>query len=278
MRHSRNVTLIILSYTSIVAFLTVLTVPYTFLGIVGGYLFGVIFGEKYVVVATIIASAIGFLGLALGSALAFALTRTLTYSLRMKPHDTVFDPVGTTATIAVESERPTAMTYIKGLRGVLRHEGVKVNILLRICPIIPYSMINYLMPLTPCKFTDFTIGCLGTLPYVVFCSYLGTFVENIANVYTFQSSIYTYTIFVIGIILLVVIVILMAYYTRREINFMIEQQKQQTLVQPQSGDYAATRRDDGDDNGTDAPGEKEQPSQETPAVLSVEGETQRTLV
>jgi uncharacterized membrane protein YdjX (TVP38/TMEM64 family) len=60
------------------------------------------------------------------------------------------------------------------LDAVLGEQGLRLNLLLRLCPVIPYSFLNFAMGLTAARSEDFVLGCLvGMLPAVILLAYVG---------------------------------------------------------------------------------------------------------
>jgi uncharacterized membrane protein YdjX (TVP38/TMEM64 family) len=41
-------------------------------------------------------------------------------------------------------------------------QGLRVNLLMRLSPIVPYGFLNLAMGLTATSLDDYTLGCLGT--------------------------------------------------------------------------------------------------------------------
>ena len=45
------------------------------------------------------------------------------------------------------------------LTQTLKHVHMQVNLLLRLCPLVPYNLMNFLMGLTATRVEDYAIGC-----------------------------------------------------------------------------------------------------------------------
>lgn len=43
-------------------------------------------------------------------------------------------------------------------------QGLRLNLLLRLSPIVPYGFLNLAMGTTSTRLDDFTLGCIGTEP------------------------------------------------------------------------------------------------------------------
>ena len=54
-------------------------------------------------------------------------------------------------------------------------------ILIRLCPVIPFNMLNYLMGITDIKFKDYLIGSVGMIPGTIVYVFIGTTLSSIAE-------------------------------------------------------------------------------------------------
>lgn len=72
--------------------------------------------------------------------------------------------------------------FINKIAGKVEDNGFIVMLYIRILPIFPYNMVNYLMGLTPIKHRDYTIGSiLGMIPGTFIFVYLSTTATNIKD-------------------------------------------------------------------------------------------------
>ena len=53
--------------------------------------------------------------------------------------------------------------------------------LLRLCPIIPYNILNYLLGATEMKFKDFMLGCVAFIPGILVFVFIGTTISDLAS-------------------------------------------------------------------------------------------------
>ena len=58
------------------------------------------------------------------------------------------------------------------------HHGIRVNLLLRLAPVIPSNVLNYGMGATATRTFDYAVGNFGALPGVAIAVYLGAFAEG----------------------------------------------------------------------------------------------------
>ena len=104
-----------------------------------------------------------------------------------------------------ESVEKAASKYpiIKAIDKAIHTEGLKFIILLRLCPLIPFNMLNYLMGSTGITFKDYAIGNLGMIPGVIVYVFIGTTISDLADAAAGKNDQGTLVLvlFVIGSIL-----------------------------------------------------------------------------
>jgi hypothetical protein len=72
-------------------------------------------------------------------------------------------------------------SILAGLDTVLRDEGLKINLLLRLSPLVPYNVMNFAMGVTATRLDDYTVGCLGMLPSIILMTYFGSALANFSD-------------------------------------------------------------------------------------------------
>ena len=135
--------LTVLLYIGLYGFLAALSLPgKLMLTLAGGYLFGTVLGTVYIL-----------WGATVGASLAFLGTR---YLFR----EVVQDSLGQHLPIFKQTVKSYAFTVL---------------LVLRLLPVVPFTMLNLLAGLTPMKFNTF-LGAtmIGILPCTVLLSYLGS--------------------------------------------------------------------------------------------------------
>ena len=70
---------------------------------------------------------------------------------------------------------------IKAINIAIQSEGLLLIFLLRLCPVIPYNILNYLMGTTEIQFRDFMLGCVGMVPGVLVYVFIGTTISDLAS-------------------------------------------------------------------------------------------------
>lgn len=61
----------------------------------------------------------------------------------------------------------------------LKHNGFKLVFLMRLTPIMPYNVMNYMMGVTSLRIKDFTLGGLGMFPLTAINVYLGVQLNSV---------------------------------------------------------------------------------------------------
>jgi uncharacterized membrane protein YdjX (TVP38/TMEM64 family) len=61
-------------------------------------------------------------------------------------------------------------------------KGLQMAILLRMCPLMPLTVLNYLLSLTNIRIEDYIIAMVGTIPIIMIFVYIGTTLSSIQDV------------------------------------------------------------------------------------------------
>ncbi|KAL3812700.1 hypothetical protein ACJIZ3_013968 [Penstemon smallii] len=132
--------------------LTVLAVPASVLTLGGGYLFGLPVG--------FIADSIGA---TIGAGAAFLLGRTL----------------GRPFVISKLKDYPK----FRAVAIATRRSGFKIVFLLRLVPLLPFNMLNYLLSVTPVPIAQYMLASwLGMMPITLALVYVGTTLKDLSDV------------------------------------------------------------------------------------------------
>ena len=70
---------------------------------------------------------------------------------------------------------------IRLIDAAIKEEGLKLLLLLRLCPLIPHNYVNYALGCTDVKFKDYLIGTLGMLPASIVYVFIGTTISDLAH-------------------------------------------------------------------------------------------------
>ncbi|KAI3863716.1 hypothetical protein MKW98_031308 [Papaver atlanticum] len=132
--------------------LTVLAVPASVLTLGGGYLFGLPVG--------FVADS---LGATLGATAAFLLGRT----------------IGRSYVISKLKDYPK----FQAVAIAIQRSGFKIVLLLRLVPLLPFNMLNYLLSVTPVSIWEYMLASwLGMMPITFALVYVGTTLKDLSDV------------------------------------------------------------------------------------------------
>ncbi|CAD5311597.1 unnamed protein product [Arabidopsis thaliana] len=160
--------------------LTIVAVPASVLTLGGGYLFGLPVG--------FVADS---LGATLGATAAFLLGRTIgkSYVTSKIKHYPKFQAVS----VAIQKS------------------GFKIVLLLRVVPILPFNMLNYLLSVTPVRLGEYMLATwLGMMQPITFALvYVGTTLKDLSDITHgwHEVSVFRWVIMMVGVALAVILII-----------------------------------------------------------------------
>jgi uncharacterized membrane protein YdjX (TVP38/TMEM64 family) len=135
-------------------------IPTTLASLAAGYMFGLWFGFLF-----------AYGGCCLGSVIAFVLGRTLFRSW--------------VSSLAKQYPKVALMDQAIGKKAV----GWKIVLLLRLSPMLPYNVLNYVLSVTRVQFMDyFLASIIGMFPGVAIFTYFGSLSHDLSSVFSFSSK------------------------------------------------------------------------------------------
>lgn len=159
--------------------LTVLAVPASVLTLGGGYLFGLPLG--------FVADSIGA---AIGATAAFLIGRT----------------IGRSYVISKLKDYP----QFQAVAIAIQRSGFKIVLLLRLVPLLPFNMLNYLLSVTPVGIWEYMLASwLGMMPITLALVYVGTTLKDLSDVTHGWGEISTtrWMLIVLGLLVSVVLIV-----------------------------------------------------------------------
>lgn len=132
---------------------TVLFIPGSLLTLGGGAIFGTFWGAIYVTIAAIV-----------GAIFAFLIGRYLSRSWILK-----------------KIENNLKFQAIE--RAVIK-EGAKIVFLSRLCPVLPFNLLNYAFGVMQVSLKDYILGSLGIVPGTIMYVYLGSLAGDLTAIGT----------------------------------------------------------------------------------------------
>ena len=161
---------------------TLLFIPGLILSLGGGVIFGVIWGSIYV-----------FFASTLGSIIAFLIGRYISRDWVCKQFE----------------QHPK----FKVVDQAVVKEGFKIVFLIRLCPLFPFNLLNYIFGVMRVSLKDYILGSLGMIPGTIMYVYIGSLVGDIALIgtsqqpTTFAAEVTKWIINIVGFVATVVVTI-----------------------------------------------------------------------
>lgn len=194
---------------------TVFFVPGSLLTLGAGFVFSNAFGLGAGVVLGIVSV---FVGASLGAVSAFLLAR---YLLR--------EQVGRL------SKR---YAVFEALDLALQDNGLKIFVLLRLSPLIPFNAINYIGGVSSVSLRDYVIALVAILPGTTLYVFLGASAGSLADSANSGSDpTVTIVVVLVGVVFGVLAVWLTTRYARRELNRVLQERRAE--AEPESADVEA---------------------------------------
>ena len=116
---------------------------------------------------------------------------------------------------------------IEAINYAIETEGLKLILLVRLCPIIPFNILNYLMGITGITLRDFILGSLGMIPGTLVYVFIGSTISDIADVASGKSKdkdgqILVLVLVIVGSILACGGIIWVSVVAKRKLNELTE--------------------------------------------------------
>lgn len=175
--------------------LTVLAVPASILTLGGGYLFGLTVG--------FIADSIGSTA---GATAAFIVGKT----------------IGRSYVVSKLKDYP----QFQAVAIAVQRSGFKIVLLLRLVPLLPFNMLNYLLSVTPVSIGEYILASwIGMMPITFAFVYVGTTIKDLSDVTHGWNEISTtrWILLTIGSVASVVLMVLVTKVARKSLNKALEE-------------------------------------------------------
>lgn len=198
---------------------TIFFIPGSILTLGAGFVFANAFGLGLGVALGVLAV---FVGASAGSCAAFLIGR---YLLR----DWV-------------SNLSKKYVIFQALDVAFEEKGLRIMILLRLSPIIPFNAINYVVSITSLKFYQYVIALLGILPGTTLYVFLGASAGSLADSATSgDNSTVTIVVVVVGVVFGIAAVGVTSYYAKKELNRITQERNAQIEDENQRNDAEAAK-------------------------------------
>mmetsp|Transcript_22574 Transcript_22574/g.49100 ORF Transcript_22574/g.49100 Transcript_22574/m.49100 type:complete len:359 (+) Transcript_22574:127-1203(+) len=232
----------VLGFVAVYFVATVCFVPGSILTLGAGFVFSSAFRSLWI--GVLLGTGAVFVGASLGAIAAFLLGRYL------------FRDAVSNRFLNTNDASNNKYKRFEALDNALRNNGLKIMVLLRLSPIIPFNALNYLAGVTGVKFRDYALACLGMLPATIVYVFLGASAGSLAEIGGKASDIdgtstdstggnrtVTIVVAVVGVAFGVLAVGLTSYYAKQELNKVIEAEKQQQRQNDDNGNNDGDERE-----------------------------------
>mmetsp|Transcript_24154 Transcript_24154/g.27979 ORF Transcript_24154/g.27979 Transcript_24154/m.27979 type:complete len:333 (-) Transcript_24154:52-1050(-) len=114
-------------------------------------------------------------------------------------------------------------TTIQAVDNALQNQGLKIMILLRLSPIVPFNAVNYVLGVTSVSLKHYSIACFAMLPGTILYTFLGSSAGSLVESETSGGDDTAVTIIVIvfSVIFGVGSIIATTYYAKKELNKLL---------------------------------------------------------
>jgi uncharacterized membrane protein YdjX (TVP38/TMEM64 family) len=188
------------SFALVYAVATVLFVPGSILTLGAGFVFAATFGLG---VGIFVGAVVVFVGASLGAVGSFLLARFLMRRQveKLSRKYAIFEAIDT----------------------AIKENGFKIFVLLRLSPLIPYNVFNYIGGVSAVSFRSYCLALVGILPGTILYVFLGASAGSLTeSAMTGSDPTITIIILVLGLVPSVAAVWLTARYAKRELNRTLE--------------------------------------------------------
>ena len=101
----------------------------------------------------------------------------------------------------------------------LETKGTKLMLLLRLSPLVPFNVLNYVLGVSSVKFNEYATGCLGMIPGTIAFVYIGTTISEIGDSGgSGSSSTVRVVVYCLGGVATLVAALAISYYARQILN------------------------------------------------------------
>ncbi|KAL3937442.1 MAG: hypothetical protein SGBAC_007453 [Bacillariaceae sp.] len=198
----------IFAFTIVFLVATVLLIPGAILTLGAGYVFANAFG---IMKGVLLGSISTFLGAVAGSLVSFLLGRHLLKSW--------------------VSRMSAKYETFEALTAAMEEKGLRIMVLLRLSPALPYNILNYLSAVTGISILEYTVSLLALLPGTVLYVFLGASAGSLASTNESGNGSTTTTIVIVTSVVFGIAAIgLTSYYAKRELNKITERKRRTQML------------------------------------------------
>ncbi|EIE23936.1 hypothetical protein COCSUDRAFT_41280 [Coccomyxa subellipsoidea C-169] len=117
----------------------------------------------------------------------------------------------------------------QAVEAAVEEEGWKMVVLLRLSPVIPFALLNYMLSLTAISFFDYTwASALGIIPGVLAYVYIGSLANDVGEILSGRTGVspaVTIVSAVLSGIFIIAAFVIITLYAKRAVSRRLEQER-----------------------------------------------------
>lgn len=160
-----------------------------------GLIFSGVYGKVLGIFVAVFAVAVGYL---LGMSICFFVSRYLI-------HDCIY-------------KRLIGYPIYVAFNQAIDTNGLSFVLLIRFSPILPASMVSYVLGVTSLKYKHFALGSVTALPGIFLFTYIGALLQNFSNLSDMEHQWGNILVFIIGIIIGIAAIVYISIVTKRRLD------------------------------------------------------------
>lgn len=160
-----------------------------------GLIFSGVYGKVLGIFVAVFAVSVGYL---LGMSICFFVSRYLI-------HDCIY-------------KRLIGYPIYVAFNQAIDSNGLSFVLLIRFSPILPASMVSYVLGVTSLKYKHFALGSVTALPGIFLFTYIGALLQNFSNLSDMEHQWGNILVFVIGIIIGIAAIVYISIVTKRRLD------------------------------------------------------------
>jgi len=144
-------------------------------------------------------------------------------------------------------------TIFQALDNALEQKGLWIMILLRLSPIVPFNVLNYVMGVTNVQFWHYCVACVAMLPGTILYVFLGASAGSLSEIggggddveeEAESNKVLTITVIVVGIVFGFLAIGVTSYYAKQELNKVLEEREENDEEGDADGNDEEAAKDD----------------------------------
>lgn len=126
-------------------------------------------------------------------------------------------------------------TIFRALDRALEDKGLRIMILCRLSPIVPFNVFNYIAGVTGVKFWHYVVACFAMLPGTVLYVFLGASAGSLAeiggsdddetDIESEDNKVVTISVIVAGVVFGIAAIGVTAYYAKQELDKVLKEKE-----------------------------------------------------